>query len=124
MACNQWLYKIKSTISFDLFRMRICNNVSDAEVTRARNLLKSQLLVQLDGSTPVCEDIGRQMLTYGRRIPLSELDMRLDQIDAKVIRDVATRYIYDQCPAVVGVGPVEQLPDYNRIRSGMYQLRV
>jgi processing peptidase subunit beta len=78
MACNQWLYKIKSTISFDLFRMRICNNVSDAEVTRARNLLKSQLLVQLDGSTPVCEDIGRQMLTYGRRIPLSELDMRLD----------------------------------------------
>lgn len=104
--------------------MRICNNVSDAEVTRARNLLKSQLLVQLDGSTPVCEDIGRQMLTYGRRIPLSELDMRLDQIDAKVIRDVATRYIYDQCPAVVGVGPVEQLPDYNRIRSGMYQLRV
>ena len=22
------------------------------------------------------------------------------------------------------VGPVEQLPDYNRLRSGMYQLRV
>ena len=25
-------------------------------------------------------------------------------IDAKMIRDVATKYIYDRCPAVVGVG--------------------
>ena len=25
-------------------------------------------------------------------------------MDAKMIRDVATKYIYDRCPAVVGVG--------------------
>ena len=35
---------------------------------------KPHLLV---GSTPICEDIGRQMLTYGRRIPLPELDYRI-----------------------------------------------
>jgi hypothetical protein len=33
------------------------------------------------------------------------------------------KYIYDKCPAVAGVGPVEALPDYNRIRSSMYWLR-
>ncbi len=26
----------------------------------------------------MCEDIGRQMLTYGRRIPLQEIEYRLD----------------------------------------------
>lgn len=25
-------------------------------------------------------------------------------IDAKMVRDIATKYIYDRCPAVVGVG--------------------
>ncbi|KAM7432117.1 hypothetical protein ABFA07_017390 [Porites harrisoni] len=104
--------------------MRICTSVTDHEVARAKNLLKTNILMQLDGSTPICEDIGRQMLTYDRRIPLPELDKRIEMIDAKMIRDVATKYIYDRCPAVVGVGPIEQLTDYNRIRGGMYWLRL
>lgn len=34
------------------------------------------------------------------------------------------KYIYDTCPAIAAVGPVENLPDYNTIRSRMYLLRV
>merc|ERR1712038_704112 len=49
--------------------MRICTTVTDFEVNRAKNLLKTNMLLQLDGTTPICEDIGRQMLCYGRRIP-------------------------------------------------------
>merc|ERR1719433_399137 len=104
--------------------MRICTSATDSEVERAKNLLKTNILMQLDGSTPICEDIGRQMLTYGRRIPLPELDQRIEMIDAKTIRDVATKYIYDRCPAIAGIGPTEQLPDYNRVRGGMYWLRL
>ncbi|XP_065828961.1 mitochondrial-processing peptidase subunit beta-like [Oscarella lobularis] len=104
--------------------LRICNSVTEAEVERAKRQLKTQFLLQLDGSTAICEDIGRQLLTYSRRIPLPELDMRIEQIDAKVVKDVATRYIYDQCPAVVGLGPVEQLADYTRLRANMYWTRV
>ncbi|RXM36688.1 Mitochondrial-processing peptidase subunit beta [Acipenser ruthenus] len=103
--------------------MRLCTSVTESEVIRAKNLLKTNMLLQLDGSTPICEDIGRQMLCYSRRIPLPELEARIDAIDAKTIKDVCTRYIYDKCPAVAAVGPIEQLPDYNRIRSGMYWLR-
>lgn len=29
------------------------------------------------GTTPVCEDIGRNILTYGRRIPLAEWESRI-----------------------------------------------
>ncbi|KAG7171593.1 Mitochondrial-processing peptidase subunit beta-like [Homarus americanus] len=104
--------------------MRLCTNVTEFEVERAKNILRTNLLLQLDGTTPVCEDIGRQMLCYNRRIPLHELDARIEAVDADVVRDTCYRYIYDKCPAIAAVGPCEALPDYNRIRSSMYWLRV
>ncbi|XP_071810304.1 LOW QUALITY PROTEIN: mitochondrial-processing peptidase subunit beta-like [Asterias amurensis] len=104
--------------------MYLCTSVTESEVTRAKNLLKTNMLLQLDGSTPICEDVGRQALCYNRRIPLPELDARIDAVNAKVIRDVCSRHIYDKCPAVAGIGPIEQLPDYNRIRGSMYWMRL
>ncbi|GAB1609670.1 mitochondrial-processing peptidase subunit beta-like [Argonauta hians] len=104
--------------------MRLCTNVTDFEIQRAKNLLKTNLLLQLDGSTPICEDIGRQMLCYGRRIPLPELDARIDAVNAETLKAVCSKYLYDQCPAMAGVGPVEQLPDYNRVRGNMYWARL
>lgn len=44
------------------------------------------------------------MLCYGRRIPLPELDARIEAVNAKVVRDVCMKYIYDRCPAVASVG--------------------
>ncbi|KAK2186147.1 hypothetical protein NP493_212g03021 [Ridgeia piscesae] len=104
--------------------MRLCTFVTDFEVQRAKNLLKTNMLLMLDGSTPICEDIGRQMLCYGRRLPLPELDARIEAVNASVVRDVCMKYIYDKCPVVVGVGPVEGLPDYSRSRAGMYWVRM
>lgn len=33
-----------------------------------------------------------------------EFFLGLQQVDAKVVRDVCSKYIYDQCPALVGIG--------------------
>jgi len=104
--------------------MRLCTNVTESEVERARNLLRTNMLLQLDGTTPICEDIGRQMLCYDRRIPIHELEARISAVDAATVKEVCMQYIYDRCPAVAAVGPVEQLPDYNVIRSSMFWLRV
>jgi len=103
--------------------MRLCTSVTDFEVERAKNLLKTNMLLQLDGTTPICEDIGRQMLCYGRRMPQHELEVRINAVDAAMVKDICFKYIYDRCPAVAAVGPIENLPDYNKIRSGMYWLR-
>ena len=103
--------------------MRFCTSVTEAEVTRAKNLLRTNILLQLDGSTPICEEIGRQLLVYNRRLPLAELEERIEAVNANVIRKIAMKYIYDQCPAISGVGPVEQLPDYNRTRGRMWLAR-
>ncbi|CAK9289956.1 unnamed protein product [Gordionus sp. m RMFG-2023] len=104
--------------------MRLCTSVTDFEVERAKNLLKTNMLLQLDGSTPICEDVGRHMLCYGRRIPFHELEARINEVDADTLRQTCMDYIYDKCPVVAAIGPIENLLDYNRIRSGMYWLRI
>ncbi|KAL6967084.1 mitochondrial processing peptidase, partial [Sarracenia purpurea var. burkii] len=58
--------------------------------------LKSSLMLHIDGTSPVAEDIGRQLLTYGRRIPFAELFARIDAVDASTVKRVANRFIFDQ----------------------------
>jgi len=98
---------------------RLATEAGDHEVERAKNLLRTNMLLMLDGSTPTCEDIGRQMLCYGRRIPPNELDARIDAVTAKDIRRVISQYVVGRAPAVVGVGPIERLPDYTTIHKAM-----
>ncbi|KAM6325400.1 cytochrome b-c1 complex subunit 1, mitochondrial isoform 2-T4 [Podargus strigoides] len=103
--------------------MRLCTSATESEVKRAKNYLRNAMVAQLDGTTPVCENIGSHLLNYGRRIPLEEWDARIAAVDARMVREVCSKYIYDKCPAVAAVGPIEQLLDYNRIRSAMYWIR-
>ena len=41
-------------------------------MARAKSQLKANMLMMLDGTAPTCEEIGRQLLTYGRRISPAE----------------------------------------------------
>ncbi|KAI8534077.1 hypothetical protein RHMOL_Rhmol10G0060700 [Rhododendron molle] len=102
---------------------KLSYRVSEADVTRARNQLKSSLMLHIDGTSPVAEDIGRQLLTYGRRIPFAELFARIDAVDASTIKRVANRFIFDQDVAIAAMGPIQSLPDYNWFRRRTYWLR-
>ncbi|KAL5679598.1 hypothetical protein ACJX0J_005983, partial [Zea mays] len=75
---------------------KLSYRVTEEDVIRARNQLKSSIQLHLDGSTAVVEDIGRQLLTYGRRIPTPELFARIDAVDASTVKRVANRFIFDQ----------------------------
>merc|ERR1712012_892680 len=67
---------------------RMATSITDFEVDRAKNLLMTNMLLQLDGTTPICEDVGRQMLCYGRRIPIDELERRISAITADTVKEV------------------------------------
>ncbi|KHG03166.1 hypothetical protein F383_27059 [Gossypium arboreum] len=99
---------------------KLAYRVSEADVIRARNQLKSSLMLHMDGTSPVAEDIGRQLLTYGRRIPFAELFARIDAVDPSTIKRVADRFIYDKDIAIAAMGPVQGLPDYNWFRRRTY----
>ncbi|XP_077181544.1 cytochrome b-c1 complex subunit 1, mitochondrial [Paroedura picta] len=103
--------------------MNLCTSVTDSEVKRAKNIVRNTMVSLLDGTTPLCESIANHVLCYGRPISLAEWDARISEVDAGTLREVCSKYLYDKCPAVAAVGPIEALPDYNRVRSAMYWLR-
>jgi processing peptidase subunit beta len=98
---------------------RLAMNISEVEVFRAKNQLKTSLLLALDGTTPVAEDIGRQLLVYGKRLTPWEIDGLIEAVTAKDVMRVAGKYLWDREVAVVGYGPVESLQDFTRVRSAM-----
>jgi len=102
--------------------IRLCTNLTEFEVTRAKNTLLTNIALMLDGTTPICEDIGRQMLCYGRRIPWPELAQRIQGVHFEEMKRVLGKYIWDTCPAVASIGPTEALPDYQYTRAKMYKV--
>ncbi|KEP63959.1 UNVERIFIED_CONTAM: peptidase M16 family potein, putative [Hammondia hammondi] len=97
--------------------------VTDEEVERAKAQLKTQLLGHLDSTTAVAEDIGRQMLAYGRRMPLAEFLKRLEVIDAEEVKRVAWKYLHDAEVAVAGLGPLFGMPQLINLRRATFWLR-
>jgi mitochondrial-processing peptidase subunit beta len=100
--------------------VRLCHNVSDEEVVRAKTQLKSNILFQQESSAKVADDIGRQILSFGRRMTLAEVFARIDAITTADVKTAANKYINDEDHALAAVGPIFELPDYNYIRRRSY----
>eukprot|EP00913_Durusdinium_trenchii_P012755 g11976.t1 len=61
-------------------------------------------------------DIGRQLLVYGRRIPLAELLLRLDAINIEEVKRVARERLFDKDVAVTALGPLSRMPPLAELR--------
>ncbi|XP_042373098.1 probable mitochondrial-processing peptidase subunit beta, mitochondrial [Zingiber officinale] len=114
-AMPSCLYDLSNVLMEEIRRLAF--QVSDEEVTRARNQLKSAMLLHIDGSTAVSENNGRQMLTYRRVMPFIEFFARVDAVDAAVVMETARNFIIDKDVAVAAMGPIRDLPDSTWFRS-------
>jgi len=92
---------------------------TEAEVERAKSQLKAGLLLGLDGTTAVAEDIGRQIVTSGKRLTPQEIEAAVDAVTVDEIKRVAQKYLWDKDIAIAAVGSIDGLLDYNRIRADM-----
>lgn len=103
---------------------KLSYKVREEDLIRAKNVLKNQILANYEGRLEnVCEEIGKQLLFFGRRPTLSEMFARIDNITTEQVKAVAQKYIYDQDPVAVSVGNCLWAVDYNWLRSMTYYWR-
>lgn len=98
---------------------RLSQTVSQSEVERAKAQLKASILLSLDSTSAIAEDIGRQIVTTGRRMSPGEIERTIDLITEKDVMAFANKKLWDQDVAISAVGSIEGLLDYQRIRNDM-----
>merc|ERR1712087_838619 len=91
-------------------------SVTDEEVARGKRELKAALFGGCGSSDAQCNELGTQMLTYGRSIPAAEMILRIDAIDAEEVKRVAWKYLNDNEVASTALGPLHGMPQYYDLR--------
>lgn len=92
-------------------------NISDNEVNRAKAQLKAALLLSLDGSTAIVEDMGRQIVTTGKRLAPEEVFEKVDKITKDDIIMWANYRIKNKPISIVGLGNTTKIPHLETIEK-------
>lgn len=91
--------------------------VKPEDLSRAKNMLKSMMMMQLESRLVICEDIARQFAAYGERRSPASLCAKIDAVTAQDLMDVAKRMLKSK-PAIGVVGhDLSNVPPYEVIQQ-------
>lgn len=97
--------------------MKLQHNISDHELQRAKNQIKSNLLMSRESSSSISEWIGRHLLFYGRYRPAEEITALIEKISKDDIIRACNALLAHDMLTVTTLGPQGRLPDYNTVRG-------
>ena len=96
--------------------------ITETELARSKNQLKSSLLMNLESKMVELEDLGRQIQVHGYKIPLFEMIEKIEQVTLADIRRVAQRVLTGNAsesgsgkPTVVIQGNRDQFGDIESV---------
>lgn len=79
-------------------------SVTDEEFSRAKNMLRSMMMMQLESRLVLCEDLCRQFVVYGKREDPHSLAAKIMAVTKEELMMFARKLI-NQSPAVSVTGP-------------------
>lgn len=91
--------------------------ISEDEVERAKAQIKASLVLALDDSTAIAEDIGRQLVNTGFRLSPEEVFERIGAITKDDVVTWANYRLKDKPIAVAAVGNVKTLPSNKEMEA-------
>ena len=91
--------------------------VERSELDRAKNMLKVNVLTQLESRLVLFEDVARQVATFGRRQTLQEMTQMVDAVTEEDILRIG-RYMCAAPPSMAAHGEdLSRVPPYDQVRS-------
>ncbi|ESW98873.1 hypothetical protein KL918_001734 [Ogataea parapolymorpha] len=85
--------------------------ITDSEVERSKNQLKSSLMMNLESKMVQLEDMGRQVQIYGKRVDVLEMCEKIDRITRHDLIDIAKRVLTGSKPTIVIQGDRDSFGD-------------
>ncbi len=79
--------------------------LNEAEIARAKAQMKAGLLMALESSEARLGQIARQMLAFGRPIPLDEIVAKVEAVTVETARAAGRALIARGRPAIAALGP-------------------
>ncbi|GAQ89643.1 mitochondrial processing peptidase alpha subunit [Klebsormidium nitens] len=89
---------------------------TQTELDRAKRATISSILMNLESRTVVNEDIGKQILTYGKRLPAPDFLKEIEALTMKDIQNLATKMLKTP-PTVAAWGDVVHVPRLDQVAS-------
>jgi len=109
-------------LTYEIFNQyqKLATYMTSQEIQRAKNQLKLNFLSCLQAPKPLANDLANNVLSTSRALSIAEQFKRIDAIEVSDLQHLLDTYLTDVDPVVVGHGPIENLPDYNIMRSWTY----
>jgi predicted Zn-dependent peptidase len=86
---------------------RSAHDINEIEVNRAKAQLRAGLLMTLESPAARAGQIARQLLLFGRPIPVDELAGRIEAITVEDLRKLAEDIFTGSAPTLTAVGPLD-----------------
>jgi len=84
-------------------------NLDEAELARAKTQMKAGLLMALESSGARAEQLARQLIAYGRPIPLDEIVAKVEAVTVESARAAGRSLMTRSRPALAALGPSHDL---------------
>jgi predicted Zn-dependent peptidase len=95
--------------------------INESEVARAKAQMKAGLLMALESSGARAEQLARQILAYGRPIPLPELVAKIDAVTVESARTAGRALLARSRPAIAALGPGKGLEAAASLAQGLFR---
>lgn len=94
---------------------RFAGDVHEDETVRARAQLKAGLLMSLENSAMRADQIARQLLAFGRVIPIEEVAEKVDAVDCAALSGLAAQLFSSAQPVYSAVGALDGLTPFEKV---------